>query len=89
MLPSEHWIIATSAGNFRVDKDTAKEAHVWMKQWEGDPNAFNWGFDFTDLHGSECTVYCGALNAIYNSNAESRLAEREFNRELEEESNEF
>lgn len=89
MLPSEYIIVHAAGSVIRFDMDTGREIRAWMRQWEGIAGSENQAIDVVDLHGSDVTLWCGAINVLYNCTADSREKQRQHDKDLEDEAKEF
>ena len=85
-LPALYYLVHAANVVFRVSPVVAQDLKAFMRQHEGRADAFNYAFDFEDIFGADCTVYCGAVNVIYSSTETLRAADREHQRLIDQES---
>lgn len=84
-LPERYYLVHAAGVVFRVSEEVGWGIKAWMSNYAGMPDAMNYSHEFTDIFGSECRVYVGAINAIYDTTEESRTAAREHDRLIEQE----
>lgn len=79
----EFYIVAGQAGCFFVSPETAQD--VMRQLGRRRPPRF---ITFRDLAGSEVRLRSGLINVVFESTADQRARQREFNRALGEEDEE-
>ena len=77
---TDYWVVTGDAGWYYVSRETARRltrllARLWLPRW----------LVFTDLSGSEVRVLARKVDAVFESTAAQRSAERSFHRARKQE----
>lgn len=84
-LPARYYLVHAGGVVFRVSEEVGWGIKAWMSHYAGVAESMNYSHEFTDIFGSECRIYVGAVNAIYDCTEETRAAQREHDRLIDQE----